>query len=110
MPTRPEEQNCEAKTSSDAEYLLNECLHLTAPLGGDVLSRDYCIMRIDSQFLHSEVIVLALQFLSGQEYAVANEDFRQAHKEYVDGNYDDCIHDCCNSFESVLKIILAKKN
>jgi len=80
---------------------------LEAGVGYQII--DYTLVRVDSQFIHAEVILPALNLLSNKEFANANLEFRQAHAEYVDKNYDDCIHDCCNAFESVLKIILTKK-
>lgn len=36
-----------------------------------------------------------------------NEEFRKAHTEFRARDYEDCIHDCCNAFESMIKIIAA---
>jgi hypothetical protein len=67
------------------------------------------IIQISSQFAHAEVVVPALRLLSDPKYATADTEFRQAHQEFRAGEYEDCIHDCCNALESVLKVILAKK-
>ena len=67
------------------------------------------IIQINSEFIHSEVVINALGIISNSEYVTVNNEFREVHKEFRDGNYDDCIHDCCNSFESLLKVILTKK-
>lgn len=67
------------------------------------------IIQINSQYVHSDVILPAFGLLSDDQYRTANDEFRQAHKEFRDGNYDDSIHDCCNAFESVLKVILTAK-
>ncbi len=67
------------------------------------------IIQISSQFVHSEMIVPVLNLLNNQRFAGANSEFRQAHAEFRAGEYEDCIHDCCNALESVLKVIIAEK-
>jgi hypothetical protein len=67
------------------------------------------VVQINSKFLHSEAVVPTLRLLSDPAFAGANAEFRQAHAEFRAGEYEDCIHDCCNAFESVLKVILDKK-
>lgn len=68
------------------------------------------IIEIGGTFTHKEITVPALHLLNGRAYAEANKEFRQAYHEFNRGNYDDCIHDCCNAFESVLKVIFTNKN
>lgn len=67
------------------------------------------VLQISSTVIHSDVVVPAMSLLSDHKFATANDEFRQAYQEFNQGNYDDCIHDCCNAFESVLKIILTNK-
>lgn len=67
------------------------------------------IIQISSQFVHAEVVVPALRLLSNPRYTVAEGEFRQAHAEFRLGEYEDCIHDCGNALESVLKVILTEK-
>jgi hypothetical protein len=66
-------------------------------------------IQISSTFVHKEVTIPALGLLSSPDYKSAEDEFRQAYAEFNLGNFDDCIHDCCNAFESVLKIILTTK-
>lgn len=67
------------------------------------------IVQISSQFVHNEVVLPALLLLADPQYATADKEFRQAHAEFRAGEYEDCIHDCGNAFESVLKVILTTK-
>lgn len=67
------------------------------------------LIQISDEFSHVELIVPALNLLVEPRFAGANSEFRQAHAEFRAGEYEDCIHDCCNAFESVLKVILAEK-
>jgi hypothetical protein len=67
------------------------------------------VIKIGSTYLHKEATVPALNLLAAKEYIYADKEFRQAYDEFRSGNFDDCIHDCCNAFESVLKVILNGK-
>ena len=67
------------------------------------------IIRVDSQFIHSEVIKPALGFLSNPRYEGANEEFLEAHKDYRNGDYKGCITNCLKAFESCLKTICQKR-
>lgn len=63
------------------------------------------IIRIDSQFVHAEVVKPALTLLCDQRYKGAQEEFLNAHKHYREGNYKECLTDCLKAFESTLKTI-----
>lgn len=63
------------------------------------------IVEIGSEFIHKEVIVPVLGLLSNPKYGTVNEEFRKAHAEFRQQDYEDSIHDCCNAFESMGKII-----
>lgn len=67
------------------------------------------IIEIGTEFIHKEVVVPVLGLLSGVKYKTVNEEFRKAHSEYRHGDYEDSIHDCCNAFESMMKIIAAEQ-
>lgn len=67
------------------------------------------IIQIDSTFAHSEITVPTLIILSDEKYKAAEEEFRKAHEEFKANEFEDCIHDCCNALESVLKTILTEK-
>ena len=68
------------------------------------------IIKIDSQFTHSEVIKPALIMLSDPMYKGANEEFLKAHEHYRKGRYKECLNECLKTFESSLKIICQKNN
>ena len=63
------------------------------------------IIRVDSQYVHSEVVHPVLRLLSDPMYQSPNEEFLKAHEHYRKGEYKSCISECSNAFESVLKII-----
>ena len=66
------------------------------------------IVKVDSQFIHSEVVKPALVFLSDPLYKGANQEFLNAHEHYRNDRYKECLNDCLKAFESCLKIICLK--
>lgn len=63
------------------------------------------IIRVDSQFLHAEVVRPALQLLAEKRFSGARDEFLTAHKHYRAGSMKECLGFCLNSLESVLKVI-----
>ncbi|MCY4552808.1 MAG: hypothetical protein OXC79_03965 [Candidatus Poribacteria bacterium] len=68
------------------------------------------IIKVDSQFIHSEAIKPALIMLSDPMYKGANEEFLKAHEHYRKGRYKECLNECLKAFESCLKTICQKRN
>ena len=66
------------------------------------------IVRVDSGFIHTEVVVPALSLLSDLDFQGAEEEFRNAHKHYRKQEYKDAIVDALNAFESTMKTICKK--
>lgn len=67
------------------------------------------IIELSSQFSYQEVIEPALGLIAGEGFEAVNSEFRDALDEFKQANYDDCIADCGNAFESTLKV-LARRN
>ena len=67
------------------------------------------IVKVDSQYIHSEVVKPALMFLSDPIYEGANEEFLNAHEHYRNGRNKECLNDCLKAFESCLKTICKKR-
>jgi hypothetical protein len=63
------------------------------------------IIRVDSKFIHAEVVVPALGLLSDPNFAGPEQEFRSAHAHYRRQEYKDAIVDALNSFESTIKSI-----
>lgn len=63
------------------------------------------IVRIDSQFAHTNIVKPALSILAEKRFRTANEEFGKAHQHYREGRYQECIADCLKAFESTIKII-----
>ena len=67
------------------------------------------IIRIDSEFVHSEVVRPALRILDRRQYAGAREEFLKAHEHHRNGNAKEALNECLKSLESVMKSICDKK-
>ena len=67
------------------------------------------IVRIDSEYLHSEVTKPALRILHKKHYAGARQEFLSAHQHYRKGEAKEALNDCLKAFESVMKAICDKR-
>jgi hypothetical protein len=68
------------------------------------------VIRVDSQFVHSEVVKPTLTLLnSDSAYAGALDEFMLAHEHYRHQKFKDAILNCGKSFESMLKAIHEKR-
>ncbi|MEG4091886.1 STM4504/CBY_0614 family protein [Microcoleus sp. Pol12B4] len=66
------------------------------------------IIRVDSGFIHTEVVVSALSLLSSQDFKGAEQEFRSAHEHYRKKEYKQAIVNALNAFESTMKTICDK--
>ena len=64
----------------------------------------------EEELTHTEAVLPALSALSDPRFASANSEFREAHNDYRDGRYGDCIRNCGNSLESTIKAIHKRNN
>jgi hypothetical protein len=63
------------------------------------------IIRVDSQFLHSEAVKPTLAILRDKNFKGANEEFLKAHEHYRHARYKECLVDALKAFESTMKTI-----
>jgi len=63
------------------------------------------IIRIDSEYTHSEIVLPALQLLNEPEFKPAMDEFLKGHEDYRRGRYEDAINEALKAFESTMKII-----
>lgn len=63
------------------------------------------IIRVDSEFIHSEAVKPTLTVLRGAGFKGANEEFLVAHEHYRHGRHKECLVDCLKAFESTMKAI-----
>jgi hypothetical protein len=67
------------------------------------------LVRLDSELLHAEAVKPALSLLREKRYHGANEEFLRAHEHYRHGRNEEALADCLKAFESVMKVICAKR-
>lgn len=67
-------------------------------------------IKIDSKFIHSEIVKPTLKILNNTIYKGANEEFLKAHEHYRHKRYKECLNECLKSFESTMKTICDKHN
>jgi HEPN domain-containing protein len=70
---------------------------------------DRRLIRVDSQFIHAEVVKPALALLSGQEFDGPREEFLAAHQHHRDGKQREAVGMAANALESTFKAIFDKK-
>lgn len=67
------------------------------------------LIRIDNQIVHAQYVKPALQLLGDEEFAGAEEEYRNAFEARRAGNNKDAILNAGKCFESVMKTICEKK-
>jgi hypothetical protein len=94
------------ETAEDAVIELNQRFK-DAGVGYEFISGE--IIKIDSQFIHSEVVKPALAILQGDDIFIgARSEFLSAHTHYRSQHYKEALVDCLKSFESLMKAICEK--
>lgn len=63
------------------------------------------IIRVDSQYLHAEVVRPAISLLQEAEFDGASEEFLKAHEHYRKGRNKEAIAEALKAFESTMKSI-----
>ena len=64
-----------------------------------------CLIRVDSQIAHAEIIKPALRLLTTPLFVKADAEFMTAHRHYRAGEHKACVVAANRSFESMLKAI-----
>ena len=67
------------------------------------------IIRVDSQYVHAEVVLPALNLLQDNRFDGASEEFLKAHKHFCKGRNKEAVNVANNAFESTMKIICTIK-
>ncbi|WP_158885165.1 hypothetical protein [Rhodanobacter sp. L36] len=63
------------------------------------------LIRIDSEYVHSEAVKPALVLLRQKGFAGANDEFLAAHEHYRHGRHKECLVDSLKALESTMKAI-----
>lgn len=67
------------------------------------------IIRIDSQFVHEEVVKTALTLIQEEGFQGAEDEFRKAHEHYRHGRHKEALNEALKAFESTAKSICDKR-
>ena len=67
------------------------------------------IVRVDSEYVHSEATKPAIRLLREKHYTGAQQEFLNAHQHYRKGETKEALNDCLKAFESVMKAICDKR-
>lgn len=67
------------------------------------------IIRVDSEYVHAEVVKPALALISNAAFASANTEFLTAHRHYRESNFKDCVVAANRAFETTLKTICRER-
>ena len=67
------------------------------------------VIRREQQFTHQEIVEPALSLLSKKGLTSANEEIVDALIDYRKGRYDDCLTKCGSAFESLMKLVCARR-
>ena len=66
------------------------------------------IIRVDSLFIHAEAVIPALTLISSEGFIGAEQEFRSAHENYRNQEYEASIVEALKAFESTMKTICDK--
>lgn len=67
------------------------------------------LIRVDSTYVHSEIVKPTISLLWNAKFDGANEEYLNAHDHYKHGRHKECLNECLKAFESVMKIICKEK-
>ncbi len=95
--------------SDDADRAIEELNHRFKEHGVGYCFENRKIIRIGSEFVHSEIVRPALKILDQKQYAGAQQEFLNAHEHYRKGKTKEAISECLKSLESVMKSICDKR-
>lgn len=68
------------------------------------------IIRVDSEFVHAEVVKPALALLHDPRFAGAEAEFRLAFEHYRHARMKEALSECLKTLESMMKSIAAARN
>lgn len=67
------------------------------------------IIRVDSNYMHSEILKPTLKLIWNKKFAGSNEEYLKAHEHYRHGRNKECLVECLKAFESTMKTICSVK-
>jgi HEPN domain-containing protein len=97
------------RVSVEAKEAINEINYRLRQSGVGYQIEDKKIVRVDSQFIHSEVVKPALVLLSERGFKGPTLEFLVAHQHYREGKNREAVASAANAMESTFKAVFDKK-
>jgi hypothetical protein len=97
------------QVSTTAENAIEEINYRLRQAGVGYQVEDGHIIRVDSQFVHAEVVKPALALLSGRGFEGPMQEFLSAHQHYRAGEHRQAVAMAANALESTFKAIFDRK-
>jgi hypothetical protein len=97
------------EVSVDADEAINEINYRLRQAGVGYQIEGVNIIRVDSQFVHAEVVKPALALLSARGFEGPRQEFLSAHQHYRAGEHRQAVAMAANSLESTFKAIFDQK-
>ena len=95
--------------TQSADDAINELNHRFLDHGIGYEYGNGILVRVDSQFMHSEVIKPAISLLRNAEFIGASNEFFRAHEHYRENRNKEAIAEALKAWESTMKAICDKR-
>jgi hypothetical protein len=95
--------------STTAKNAIEEINYRLRQAGVGYQVEDSNLIRVDSEFVHAEVVKPALALLSGPGFEGPRQEFLSAHQHYRAGEHRQAVAMAANALESTFKAIFDKK-
>lgn len=95
--------------STTAENAIEEINYRLRQAGVGYQVEGAYLVRVDSQFIHAEVVKPALALLSDRDFEGPRQEFLSAHQHYRAGEHRQAVAMAANALESAFKAIFEQK-
>jgi hypothetical protein len=95
----------QARISQSAEDAIEELNHRFREHGVGYQYIEGILVRVDSEFVHAEVVKPALALLNSPGFEGPHDEFIKAFDHYRHGRYKEAVAEALKSFESTMKAI-----
>ena len=93
----------------DPSEAINELNHRFREHGVGYQIEGSTVIRVDSNYIHKEVVRPALSVLRAPHFENAEKEFRNAHEHYRHRRYGEANAGCLQALESTLKVICHRR-
>lgn len=97
------------EVSASAAQAIEEINYRLRQAGVGYQIEDSQVVRVDSQYVHAEVVKEALSLISGPGFEGPQQEFMAAHKHYRAGENRQAVAMAANALESTFRAVFDKK-